>query len=154
MDWLKITAFLRTQLGLHGTAGDFRADALGDTLNLRAPGYSADLTIDPRSGSYTASTDAQGGWPGRMTCTGGGRGPGLVGDPGPNLAGYFLTLIALTGLGQLRHFPGRHADHPAGWLPGRPRDDAVRALTGAGLSWLHLPGRTWTGERETQGVDR
>ena len=100
VDWLKVTAFLKTQPGLHGTAGDFRTDAFGDTLSLRAPGYSADLTIDPRTGTYTASTDAQ-GWVAGLNDLHRGRDAGPAWSVALDLAGYFLTLIALTGLGLL-----------------------------------------------------
>jgi hypothetical protein len=100
VDWLRVTAYLKSQPGLHGIAGDFRTDALGDTLTLRAPGYSADLTIDPKTGTYTATTDAQ-GWVAGLNDLHRGRDAGPAWSVALDLAGYFLTLIALTGLGLL-----------------------------------------------------
>ncbi|GGR07520.1 PepSY-associated TM helix domain-containing protein [Deinococcus ruber] len=99
VDWLKVTAALE-KAGLRGTAGDYRADTSGDTLSFRAPGYSADVTIDPSSGSYTASVDSQ-GWVAAMGDLHRGRDAGSAWSVALDLAGYFLILIAVTGLAML-----------------------------------------------------
>jgi len=99
VDWLKVTRALETR-GLHGTAGDYRADPGGDTLSFRAPGYSADVTIDPATGTYTANVDSQ-GWVAAMGDLHRGRDSGSAWSVALDLAGYFLILISLTGLAML-----------------------------------------------------
>lgn len=99
VDWLKVTVALQ-QAGLRGTAGDYRADTGGDTLSFRAPGYSADVTIEPATGRYTASVDAQ-GWVAALGDLHRGRDAGSAWSVALDLAGYFLILIALTGLAML-----------------------------------------------------
>ncbi|ULH17273.1 PepSY-associated TM helix domain-containing protein (plasmid) [Deinococcus sp. KNUC1210] len=99
VDWLKVTAALE-KAGLRGTAGDYRADTSGDTLSFRAPGYSADVTIDPSSGSYTASVDSQ-GWVAALGDLHRGRDAGSAWSVALDLAGYLLILIAVTGLAML-----------------------------------------------------
>ncbi|GAA4003651.1 PepSY-associated TM helix domain-containing protein [Deinococcus rubellus] len=99
VDWLKVTAALQ-KAGLKGTAGDYRADSGGDTLSFRAPGYSADVNIEPATGRYTASVDSQ-GWVAALGDLHRGRDAGSAWSLALDLAGYFLTLIALTGLAML-----------------------------------------------------
>ena len=99
VDWLKVTAALQ-QAGLKGTAGDYRADSGGDTLSFHAPGYSADVSIDPASGSYSANVDSQ-GWVAAVGDLHRGRDAGSAWSLALDLAGYFLILIALTGLAML-----------------------------------------------------
>lgn len=99
VDWLRVTAALE-QTGLKGTAGDYRADPGGDTLSFRAPGYSADVTIEPGSGKYTANVDSQ-GWVAALGDLHRGRDAGAAWSLALDLAGYFLILIALTGLAML-----------------------------------------------------
>ena len=99
VDWLRVTAALQ-QAGLRGTAGDFRADSGGDTLSFRAPGYTADVTIDDTAGTYRASVDSQ-GWVAALGDLHRGRDAGSAWSLALDLAGYFLILIALTGLAML-----------------------------------------------------
>ncbi|WP_425145023.1 PepSY-associated TM helix domain-containing protein [Deinococcus sp.] len=99
VDWLKVVSALQKS-GLKGTAGDFRADAGGDTLSFRAPGYSADVTIDPAKGSYAASVDSQ-GWVAALGDLHRGRDSGKAWSAALDLAGYFLVLLSLTGLAML-----------------------------------------------------
>jgi len=99
VDWLKVTAALQ-KAGLKGTAGDYRADSGGDTLSFRAPGYSADVSIEPVTGRYTANIDSQ-GWVAALGDLHRGRDAGRAWSLALDLAGYFLTLIALTGLAML-----------------------------------------------------
>lgn len=99
VDWLKVTTALQ-KAGLKGTAGDYRADSGGDTLSFRAPGYSADVSIEPVTGRYTANIDSQ-GWVAALGDLHRGRDAGRAWSLALDLAGYFLTLIALTGLAML-----------------------------------------------------
>ncbi|WP_407572619.1 PepSY-associated TM helix domain-containing protein [Deinococcus altitudinis] len=99
VDWLKVTAALQ-KAGLKGAAGDYRADPNGDTLSFRAPGYSADVTIEPASGKYSASVDSQ-GWVAAIGDLHRGRDAGRAWSVALDLSGYFLILIALTGLAML-----------------------------------------------------
>ena len=58
------------------------------------------MTIDPQTGTYTANTDAQ-GWVAGLNDLHRGQDAGPAWSVALDLAGYFLTLIALTGLGLL-----------------------------------------------------
>ncbi len=99
VDWLKVTAALQ-KAGFKGTAGDYRQDSSGDTLSFRAPGYAADVMIVPSTGSYTASVDSQ-GWVAALGDLHRGRDAGSVWSVALDLSGYFLIVIALTGLAML-----------------------------------------------------
>ncbi|MFC4454696.1 PepSY-associated TM helix domain-containing protein [Deinococcus sonorensis] len=100
VDWLRVTAALQAQSGLKGIAGDFRTASDSDSVSFRAPGYSAQVDIDPKTGSYTANVDAQ-GWVAAIGDLHRGRDAGSAWSVALDLAGYFLILIALTGLAML-----------------------------------------------------
>ena len=99
VDWLKVTAALQ-QAGLKGTAGDYRQASSGDTLSFRAPGYTADVVVMPATGSYTVSVDSQ-GWVAALGDLHRGRDAGSAWSVALDLSGYFLIVIALTGLTML-----------------------------------------------------
>lgn len=100
IDWLAVAEDLRAKHGLHGRAGDEHADDQEASIRFAAPGYSVDVFIDPRTGKYTLTEDAQGSLAvlndlhrGRDS---GGAWAWLI-----DLSGGFLALISLTGLGLL-----------------------------------------------------
>ena len=88
------------QAGLKGMAGDYRQASSGDTLSFRAPGYTADVVVMPATGSYTASVDSQ-GWVAALGDLHRGRDAGSAWSVALDLSGYFLIVIALTGLTML-----------------------------------------------------
>lgn len=98
VNWLVVDEALR-KAGLHGEAQDNRADSQGATLSFRAPGYSADATITP-SGAYRVNVDEQGALA-VLNDLHRGRDTGGTWSWAIDLAGGFLALIALSGLGLL-----------------------------------------------------
>jgi len=96
-DWLTVVEYLRAKGGVRGAAGDYHEDSSGDSLSFRAPGYSVDAVIDPKTGAYTLNVDQQ-GILAVMNDFHKGRDAGGAWAWAIDLAGGFLAFIALTGL--------------------------------------------------------
>ena len=96
VNWLVVDETLR-KAGLHGEAQDPRGGDQGATLSFRAPGYSADVTIDP-AGAYSVNVDEQGALA-VLNDFHRGRDAGGAWAWVIDLSGAFLAVISLTGLG-------------------------------------------------------
>ena len=100
IDWLVIAEHLRAARGVHGAVADRRDDEREATLTFRAPGYSADCLIDVRDGSYRLTVSYQGAV-GVLNDLHRGRDAGGAWAWLIDVAGVFLVLLSLTGLGLL-----------------------------------------------------
>ncbi len=99
VNWLAVVEYLRAQ-GVHGVVDDYRSDAGQGSVSFKAPGYAADAFIELPSGKYTLTTDEQGALA-VLNDLHRGRDAGGAWSWAVDLAGGFLALIALTGLGLL-----------------------------------------------------
>ncbi|MFC4639467.1 PepSY-associated TM helix domain-containing protein [Deinococcus hohokamensis] len=100
VDWLNVAEDLREQQGLRGRAGDTRLDGTEASLAFAAPGYSADVVIDARTGQYTARVLQQDALA-VMNDLHKGRDAGSGWKWLIDLSGVVLTVVALTGIGIL-----------------------------------------------------
>lgn len=100
IDWLVVDEHLRATRGVHGTVADRRADDREGALTFRAPGYSADCFIDVHDGSYRLTVSYQGAV-GVLNDLHRGRDAGRAWAWLIDVAGVFLVLLSLTGLGLL-----------------------------------------------------
>lgn len=100
IDWLLVAEHLRATQGVHGTVADRTADDRQAALTFRAPGYSADAFIDLANGSYRLTTAYQGAI-GVINDLHRGRDSGSAWAWLIDVAGIFLVLLSLTGLGLL-----------------------------------------------------
>jgi uncharacterized protein len=100
VDWLVVTDYLRAQHGVRGTLADYRSDEFEGSVAFRAPGYNADAFFDPASGSYQL-TVVQMGPAGFLNELHRGNDAGAGWGWLIDLAGVFLTLLGLTGIGLL-----------------------------------------------------
>jgi hypothetical protein len=100
IDWLVVAEHLRATRGVHGTVADRTADERQGALTFRAPGYSADCFIDMRDGSYRLTVSYQGAV-GVINDLHRGRDAGRAWAWVIDVAGVFLVLLSLTGLGLL-----------------------------------------------------
>ena len=100
IDWLVVAEHLRSAHGVHGTVADRTADDRQAALTFRAPGYSADCFIDVRDGSYRLTVSYQGAL-GVLNDLHRGRDSGGTWAWLIDVAGVFLVLLSLTGLGLL-----------------------------------------------------
>jgi hypothetical protein len=100
IDWLVVAEYLRATRGVHGTVADRKADDREGALTFRAPGYSADCFIDMRDGSYKLTTSYQGAV-GVLNDLHRGRDAGRAWAWLIDVAGVFLVLLSVTGLGLL-----------------------------------------------------
>lgn len=100
IDWLVVAEHLRATRGVHGTLADRREDDREGSLTFRAPGYSADALIDVRDGTYRLTTSYQGAV-GVLNDLHRGRDSGSAWAWLIDVAGVFLVVLSLTGLGLL-----------------------------------------------------
>lgn len=100
IDWLTVAEYLRTTHGVHGTVADRTEDERQGALTFRAPGYSADCFIDVATGSYRLTVSYQGAV-GVLNDLHRGRDAGGAWAWVIDVAGVFLVLLSLTGLGLL-----------------------------------------------------
>ena len=100
IDWLVVAEHLRSAHGVHGTVADRTADDRQAALTFRAPGYSADCFIDVHDGSYRLTVSYQGAL-GVLNDLHRGRDSGGTWAWLIDVAGVFLVLLSLTGLGLL-----------------------------------------------------
>lgn len=100
IDWLVVAEQLRAKHGVHGTVAERTEDARQAALTFRAPGYSADCFIDVRDGSYRLTVSYQGAV-GVLNDLHRGRDAGRAWAWLIDVAGVFLVLLSITGLGLL-----------------------------------------------------
>lgn len=100
VDWLKVAEYLRSHDGVRGSLGDHRNDEQEASISFSGPGYSADAFIQMQSGEYTLTTSAQ-GLVAVLNDFHRGRDTGPAWNWVIDISGWFLTLVALTGLGLL-----------------------------------------------------
>jgi len=100
VDWLVVAEQLRAAQGVHGTASDRRADSTEASITFKAPGYSAECSIDMATGAYDVTIDYQ-GLVGVLNDLHRGRDAGTAWAWVIDATGLFLTLISATGLGLL-----------------------------------------------------
>ena len=100
VDWLVVVEYLRASRGVHGTVADRTGDDRQAALTFRAPGYSADCFIDVRDGSYRLTVSYQGAI-GVLNDLHRGRDAGRSWAWLIDVAGVFLVVLSLTGLGLL-----------------------------------------------------
>ena len=100
IDWLVVAEHLRGTQGVHGTVADRTEDDRQAALTFRAPGYSADAFIDVSDGSYRLTSSYQGAI-GVINDLHRGRDSGSAWAWLIDVAGVFLVLLSLTGLGLL-----------------------------------------------------
>ena len=99
-DWIAVEAHLRAKDGLQGIAGEDQADDREASLRFSGPAYTADVTIDRKTGAYTVKTERQG----IVALLGDlhrGKDAARPWSWAVDASGYFLTLISLTGLGMV-----------------------------------------------------
>ena len=100
VDWLVVDEYLRASHGVHGTVADRTADDRQAALTFRAPGYSADCFIDVHDGRYRLTVSYQGAL-GVLNDLHRGRDAGRTWAWLIDVAGVFLVVLSLTGLGLL-----------------------------------------------------
>jgi hypothetical protein len=100
IDWLVVAEHLRAVHGVHGTVAVRTADECQGALTFRAPGYSADCFIDIQHGTYRLTESYQGAV-GVLNDLHRGRDAGSAWAWLVDVAGVFLVLLSLTGLGLL-----------------------------------------------------
>ena len=115
----------RTREHLHGTvaAEDTRVDDSEISFSYKAPGYSADVIIDRRSGTYDL-TETRNGFVAVINDLHKGRDSGKAWGWVIDISAVLLTLVSLTGLVILWFIYKRRA-------PG-----FILALAGTALCWL------------------
>lgn len=98
VDWLKVAEYLRAQHHLHGTVGDHRFEGGEGALSFKGPGYAADCLFTQRTGEYRLTIIAQGAV-GVLNDLHRGRDSGRTWGWLIDIAGIFLVLVSLTGIG-------------------------------------------------------
>lgn len=88
---------LRTREHLHGSVDELRTDDASVSFSYRAPGYSADVTVDRAQGTYTV-TEVRNGFVAVVNDLHKGRDAGKVWGWLIDLSAILLTLVSLTGL--------------------------------------------------------
>ncbi len=99
-DWLKIEGFLRAKGGVHGIAGEDQADDREASFRFSAPAYTADVTIDRKTGSYTVQTESQ-GLIAVLNDLHRGKDSGQSWAWTIDLSGAFLCILSITGFGMI-----------------------------------------------------
>lgn len=100
IDWLVVDEHLRSAHGVHGTVAERSADDAQGMLTFKAPGYAADALITLADGRYRLTVSAQGAI-GVLNDLHRGRDAGRTWAWLIDVAGVFLTLLSVTGLGLL-----------------------------------------------------
>jgi uncharacterized protein len=99
VDWFVVAEHIRATHGVKGKAQDQQSTDTDASLRFAAPGYTADALMD-QSGKYTLRVSSQ-GWVAALNDFHRGRNSGAVWAVLIDVAGWFLVLISLTGLGLL-----------------------------------------------------
>ena len=100
IDWLVVAEHLRASHHVRGAVAVRTEDDREAALTFRAPGYSADAYVDVRKGSYRLTVSYQGAI-GMVNDLHRGRDAGRAWAWLIDVAGVFLVLLSLTGLGLL-----------------------------------------------------
>ena len=100
VDWLVVAEYLRSAHGVRGTVADHNADDAQGSLTFKAPGYGADCFIAMADGSYRLTVSYQGAI-GVLNDLHRGRDAGRSWAWLIDVAGVFLVLLSVTGLGLL-----------------------------------------------------
>lgn len=100
VDWLVVSEFLRNSQGVHGAVADHSAEGNEASITFKSPGYSAECRIDTATGSYQLTVDYQGAV-GVLNDLHRGRDAGGVWGALIDVIGWFLSFVAVTGLGLL-----------------------------------------------------
>ncbi len=100
VDWLAVAEHMRAEHGIRGALADYRMDEFEGSIAFRAPGYFADAFIDPETGSYDLTVVRMGAV-GVLNELHRGTDGGAAWSWLIDIAGVFLALLALTGLGIL-----------------------------------------------------
>lgn len=96
-DKARLIESLRTREHLHGAVDDLRVDDTEISFSYRAPGYSADVTVDRKSGAYTL-TEVRDGFIAVINDLHKGRDAGKAWGWLIDVSAILLTLVSLTGL--------------------------------------------------------
>ncbi len=88
---------LRLREHLHGTVDEPRIDDSGVSFTFKAPGYSADVTVDRPAGTYTV-TEVRNGFAAVMNDLHRGHDAGHAWSLLIDACAILLTLVSLTGL--------------------------------------------------------
>jgi uncharacterized protein len=99
VDWFVVAEDIRATHGVKGKAIDQQSTDTDASLRFAAPGYTADALIE-QNGNYTLRVSSQ-GWVAALNDFHRGRNAGAVWAVLIDVAGWFLVLISLTGLGLL-----------------------------------------------------
>ena len=97
VDFLAISEYARDELGASGEIQSYSADDISGTITYRKPGYSADITFEVASGSYTFTADQQ-GMLGVLNDLHKGRYAESAWKWLIDVAGLLLVLISITGV--------------------------------------------------------
>jgi hypothetical protein len=100
VDWLVVADYLRQHHGVRGTVADRRVEGSEASISFKAPGYSADCFVDLGTGSYQLTAASQ-GFVGALNDFHRGRDAGSAWAWVVDLAGAFLALLSITGIGLL-----------------------------------------------------
>lgn len=99
VDWFVVAESIRAAHNTKGKAIDQQSTDTDASLRFAAPGYTADALIE-QNGNYTLRVSSQ-GWVAALNDFHRGRNAGAVWAILIDVAGWFLVLISLTGLGLL-----------------------------------------------------
>jgi hypothetical protein len=94
---LEIVERLRSANKLHGAVSDFRVDDDQVSVSFKAPGYSADVSIDRKTGRYDL-IEVRNGFVAVINDLHKGRDSGKTWSWLIDLSAVLLTLVSLTGL--------------------------------------------------------
>lgn len=100
VDWLVVADYLRQHHGVHGTVADRRVEGSEASISFKAPGYAADCFVDTGTGSFQLTVAGQ-GLLGVLNDFHRGRDAGQAWAWVVDLAGVFLALLSITGIGLL-----------------------------------------------------
>jgi hypothetical protein len=100
VDWLAVSEYLRNTHGVRGAVTDRSADDAQGALSFKAPGYGADAFITMADGRYRLTVSYQGAV-GVLNDLHRGRDAGRAWAWLIDVAGVFLVLLSVTGLGLL-----------------------------------------------------
>ena len=99
-DWLKVADYLREKHHIHGLTADKREDDQEGSIAFKAPGYSADVFFDIKTGAYKLQVINQ-GFLGQLNDLHRGRDAGTTWSRLIDVCGYILILVSVTGIALL-----------------------------------------------------
>jgi hypothetical protein len=120
---LWMVEYFRQKHGIHAALSDFRSDDRQCDLAFKGPGYSADITIDRKSGTYEL-TENRMGFAAIVNDLHKGRDTGPAWSLVMDLTAIFMTLVAASGIVLIC------------FLHRRRLSGLLAALAGAGMCWF------------------